>query len=79
MQWINVTFVFEGNAPIPICLNASMFAQIIHDPASSTEEVSIRYFYESFQIAFPNMCTFAAKVYSLLITPEESGGVSRAH
>ncbi len=58
MQWINVTFVFEGNAPIPICLNASMFAQIIHDPASSTEEVSIRYFYESFQIAFPNNVHF---------------------
>ncbi len=24
----------------PICLNVSMFAQIIRDPASSTEEVS---------------------------------------
>ncbi len=45
-QRINVTFVIEGNAPIPICLNASMFTQIIHDPASSTE-VSIRFFYES--------------------------------
>ncbi len=43
-QRINVTFVFEGNALIPICLNASMFAQIIRDPASSTEEVSIRFF-----------------------------------
>ncbi len=53
-QRINITFVFEGNAPIPICLNVSMFAQIIRDPASSTEEVSIRIFYESLQIAFPN-------------------------
>ncbi len=31
-----------------------MFAQIIRDPASSTEEVSIRVFYKSLQIAFPN-------------------------
>ncbi len=35
---------FEGNAPIPICLNASMFARIICDPASSTENVCIRFF-----------------------------------
>ncbi len=55
-QRINVTFVFETNAMIPICLNASMFARIIRDPASSTEEVSIRVFYESLQIAFPNIC-----------------------
>ncbi len=51
MQWI--TFVFEGNAP-PIYLNAFMFAKIIRDPASPTEEVSIRFFYESLQIAYPN-------------------------
>ncbi len=44
MQRINVTFVFEGNVPIPICLNASIFAQIIRDPASSTE-VSISFFF----------------------------------
>ncbi len=31
-----------------------MFAQIIRDPASSTEEACIRFFYESLQIAFPN-------------------------
>ncbi len=31
-----------------------LFAQIIRDLASSTEEVSIRVFYESLQIAFPN-------------------------
>ncbi len=36
-QWI--TFVFEGNATL-IYLNVSMFAQIIRDPTSSTEEVS---------------------------------------
>ncbi len=53
-QWINITFVFEGKSPIPICLNASMFVRIIRDPASSTEEVSIRVFYESLQIFFPN-------------------------
>ncbi len=32
----------------------AMFAQIIHDPASPTEEVSIRVFYESLRIAFSN-------------------------
>ncbi len=37
-----------------IYLNASMFARIIRDPASPTEEVSIRFFYESLQIAFTN-------------------------
>ncbi len=37
-----------------IYLNAFMFAQIIRDPASPTEEVSIRFFYKSLQIAFPN-------------------------
>ncbi len=31
-----------------------MFARIIRDPVSSTEEVSIRFFYESLQIAFPD-------------------------
>ncbi len=49
-----ITFVSEGNALIPICLNASMFAQIIRDPASPTEELSIRVFTESLQITFPN-------------------------
>ncbi len=45
----------EGMHQSPICLNVFMFAQIIRDPASSTEEVSIRFFfYESLQIAFPN-------------------------
>ncbi len=53
MQRINVTFVFEGNAP-PIYLNVSIVTWIISDPASATEELSIRFFYESLQIAFPN-------------------------
>ncbi len=51
-QRINVTFIFEGN--VPIYINASMFTQVIRDPASSTEEVRIRVLYESLQIAFPN-------------------------
>ncbi len=53
MQWI--TFVFEENAP-PIYLNASMFTQIICDPSSPTEKLSVSFFYESLQIAFSNMC-----------------------
>ncbi len=54
-QRINVTFIFEGNASILIYINASMFARIIRNPASSTEEVSeYKCFYESLQIAFPN-------------------------
>ncbi len=40
------------NAPSPIYINASMFTRIIRDPALSTEEVGIRAFYESLQIAF---------------------------
>ncbi len=38
-----ITFVFEGNAP-PICLNVSMFARIICDPALPTEEGSIKFY-----------------------------------
>ncbi len=53
-QRINVTFVLKGMRRSLICLNASMFARINRDPASSTEEVSIRFFYESLQIAFLN-------------------------
>ncbi len=34
----------------PICLNVSIFTQIIRDPASSTEEVSERVYYESILI-----------------------------
>ncbi len=59
-----------------------MFARIIHDPASPTEEVSIMFFfYESLQIAFPNnvlvkLASFAAEVYSLLITTRKRGAGS---
>ncbi len=53
-QRINITF--EVNALILIYINVSMFTQIIHDPASSTEEMSKKNVYESLQIAFPNMC-----------------------
>ncbi len=52
-QRINVTFALKRMRRSPICLNASMFVQIICDPASPTE-VCIRVFYESLQIAFPN-------------------------
>ncbi len=43
----------KGMRP-PIYLNVSIFARIIRDPASPPEEVSVRFFYESLQIAFPN-------------------------
>ncbi len=36
-----------------------LFARIIRDPASPTEEVSIGFFYESLQIAFPNNMLFS--------------------
>ncbi len=66
---------------IPICLNASMFARIIRDPASSTEEVSIRVFYEPLQIAFPNNVLVSQfHGWSLKSAPhsmEERGGVYR--
>ncbi len=52
-QRINITF--EVNALILIYINVSMFTQIIHDPASSTEEISKMFFYESLQITFPNI------------------------
>ncbi len=55
-QW--VTFVSEEHAP-PIYLNVSMFVSIIRDPASPPEEVSIRLFYESLQIAFANNMLFS--------------------
>ncbi len=37
-----------------IYLNASIFAQIIRDPASPTEEVSIRFFMNLCKSSFPN-------------------------
>ncbi len=42
-QRINVTFVLKGMRRSPICLNASVFARIVRDPASSTEGVSIMF------------------------------------
>ncbi len=41
-QRINVTFSFKGCAD-PIYINASMFARIIRDPASSTRELSMKF------------------------------------
>ncbi len=43
-QRINVTFALKWMHRSPICLNVSMFARIIRDPASPTEEVSITFF-----------------------------------
>ncbi len=40
-----ITFILKGMRQSPICLNASMFARIIRDPALSTQ---------SLQITFPN-------------------------
>ncbi len=48
-----ITFSPKGNAP-SIYLNASMFARIIHDPSSPTEEVSTSFLNESLQTTFPN-------------------------
>ncbi len=59
-----------------------MFARIIRDPASSTEEVS-KGFYESLQIAFPNNVLVSQfrgwSLQSVGHSTEERGGVSRAH
>ncbi len=60
-----------------------MFARIIRDPASSTEEVSIRVSYESLQIAFPNNVLISQfrnwSLQSARHSTEERGGVRRAH
>ncbi len=45
--------VLKGMRPL-INLNASIFAQIIRDPALPPEEVRVRFFNESLQISFPN-------------------------
>ncbi len=57
-----------------------MFARIIRDPVSSTEEVSIRGFYESLQIAFPNnvLVSMLISLLSARRPTEERDGVSRA-
>ncbi len=39
---------------LPIYPNTSIFVQIIRDPASLPEEVSVSFYNESFQIACPN-------------------------
>ncbi len=82
-QRINVTLALKWMCRSPICLNASMFARIIRDPASSTEEVSIRFFYESLQIAFPNNVLVSQfrswSLQSARHSTEKRGGVSRAH
>ncbi len=65
-----------------------MFTWITPDPASPAEEVSISFFYESLQIAFPNdvlvskfQDKFGKSLLSLreLLSTEERGGASRAH
>ncbi len=61
-----------------------MFAQIIRDPASSTEEVSLSFFfYKSLQIAYPNNVLVSKFrdwcLQSACHPMEERGGVSRAH
>ncbi len=50
-QRINVTFILKWMRWSPIYINTSMFTRIIRDSASPTEEVSIRVFYESLQMA----------------------------
>ncbi len=50
--------------------------RIIRDPASSTEEVSIRFFYESFQIAFPNNVLVSKFHGERLVTPRTRGAES---
>ncbi len=82
-QWIR--FIWEGTAPL-IYLNASMFARIIRDPASSTEEVSVRFLMNLCKSLFLIMCLLAsftmnaANVYHLSESgSEKRGGVSRAY
>jgi len=58
LKWI--LFVFEGNAP-PDLHKCVCSMRTIRDPASSTEEGSIRGFNKSLQITFPNnvlICKF---------------------
>ncbi len=78
-QRINVTFDLNGMRQSPICLNMSMFAQIIRDPASSTEEVTIRFFLWIFNV--PNNVLVSKfggwSLQSARHSMEERGGVSR--
>ncbi len=78
-QRINVTFVFEGNVPIP---DIHKCIYVHANNSSSTEKVSKRVFYESLQIAFPNNVVSQFRSCSLKsarCSTEERGGVSRAH
>ncbi len=75
----------KGTHP-PIYLHASIFARIIRDPASPTEEVSVSFLMNLCKSPFLIMCLLAsftmnaAKVYRLSESgSEERGGVSRAH
>ncbi len=56
MQRINVTFILKGMRRSPIYINASMFTQIINDPALTTEELSIRVFVNLCKSPFLIMC-----------------------
>ncbi len=69
----------DPDLPKCVCLR-----KIIRDPASSTEEVSIRvFFYESLQITFPNNVLVSQflgwSLQSARHSTEEREGVSRAH
>ncbi len=78
-QWIR--FIWEGNAPL-IYLNASTFVQIIRDPASSTEEVSVRFLMNLCKSLFLIMCLLAsftmnaANVYHLSESARKRGAGS---
>ncbi len=87
-SWSGLCLFLKRMWPL-IYLNASMFAWIIRDPASPTEEVTIRVFNESLQITFPNnvlisnvsqwMWRKSKPFLRERLSSEERGGVSRAH
>ncbi len=68
----------EEDYATSIYLNASMFTQIIRDPASPTEEVSTRFFLLILQTAFPNNVLVSKFQDECVERSEERGGVSRA-
>ncbi len=60
---------------LPKCVY--ILVQIIRDPVLSTEDASIRVYYESLKIAFPNICwlkNVVGEVCSLLVTPRRGAG-----
>ncbi len=82
LKRINVTFVFEGDAPIPIYINAPVCTN--HSWSSFIYRRSeYKGFYESLQIAFPNNVLVSQfrgwSLRSAHHPTEERGGVSRAH